>query len=93
MNQRLELTAIRKNKEEFPIELTVTAIEDESESYYSAFIRDIGSRRQREQELVQMKEKAEQAAKAGMTLSEWPHGSKGRHKRRHNQASNLSPDG
>jgi PAS domain S-box-containing protein len=64
LNRRLELTAVRKNKEEFPIELTVTAIEDESESYYSAFIRDISSRRQREQELVQMKEKAEQAAKA-----------------------------
>src|SRR6185437_13637451 len=64
LNRRLELTAVRKSKEEFPIELTVTAIEDESESYYSAFIRDISSRRQREQELVQMKEKAEQAAKA-----------------------------
>src|SRR5580698_4381147 len=64
LNQRLELTAVRKNKEEFPIELTVTAIEDENESYYSAFIRDISSRRQREKELVQMKEKAEQAAKA-----------------------------
>lgn len=64
LNKRLELTAVRKGGEEFPIELTVTAIEDESESYYSAFIRDISSRRQREQELVQMKEKAEQAAKA-----------------------------
>src|SRR3984957_1484433 len=64
LNQRLELTAVRKNKEEFPIELTVTAIEDENESYYSAFIRDISSRRQREKELVHMKEKAEQAAKA-----------------------------
>jgi len=64
LNQRHELTAVRKNKEEFPIELTVTAIADENESYYSAFIRDISSRRQREQELVQMKEKAEQAAKA-----------------------------
>src|SRR6201996_5597069 len=64
LNKRLELTAVRKNKEEFPIELTVTVIEDESESYYSAFIRNISSRRQREQELVQMKEKAEQAAKA-----------------------------
>lgn len=64
LNQRQELTAVRKSKEEFPIELTVTAIVDDSESYYSAFIRDIGSRRQREQELVQMKEKAEQAAKA-----------------------------
>jgi PAS domain S-box-containing protein len=64
LNQRHELTAVRKSKEEFPIELTVTAIVDENESYYSAFIRDISSRRQREQELVQMKEKAEQAAKA-----------------------------
>jgi len=64
INQRLELTAVRKNREAFPIELTVTAIEDESESYYSAFIRDISSRKQRELELVQMKEKAEQAAKA-----------------------------
>lgn len=64
LNQRLELTAVRKSGEEFPIELAVTAIEDENESYYSAFIRDISQRRQREQELVQMKEKAEQAAKA-----------------------------
>jgi PAS domain S-box-containing protein len=64
LNQRLELTAIRKNKEEFPIEITVTSIVDDNESYYSAFIRDISSRKQRELELVQMKEKAEQAAKA-----------------------------
>jgi PAS domain S-box-containing protein len=64
VNQRIELTAIRKNKEVFPIELTVTGIRDENEFYYSAFIRDISIRRQREEELVQMKEKAEQAAKA-----------------------------
>ena len=64
VDQRIELTAVRKNKEEFPIELTITGILDESECYYSAFIRDISSRRQREEELLQMKEKAEQAAKA-----------------------------
>jgi PAS domain S-box-containing protein len=64
LNQRQEFTAIRKGGEQFPIELSVTAIVDDSESYYSAFIRDISTRRQREQELVQMKEKAEQAAKA-----------------------------
>jgi PAS domain S-box-containing protein len=64
LNQRLELTAVRKSKFEFPIELTVTEISDENETYYSAFIRDISSRRQREEELMQMKEKAEQAAKA-----------------------------
>lgn len=64
VNQRIELTAIRKNKEEFPIELTITGIRDENEFYYSVFVRDISLRRQREEELVQMKEKAEQAAKA-----------------------------
>ena len=64
VDQRIELTAIRKNKEEFPIELTITGIRDDNEFYYSAFIRDISSRRQREEELVQMKEKAEAAAKA-----------------------------
>ncbi|HEY6901932.1 MAG TPA: ATP-binding protein [Puia sp.] len=64
VNQRIEMTAIRKSKEEFPIELTITAIQDDTEFYYSAFIRDISSRIQREHELLQMKEKAEQAAKA-----------------------------
>ncbi|HVV03840.1 MAG TPA: response regulator [Puia sp.] len=64
VNQRTELTAVGKGGGEFPIELTITGIRDENESYYSAFIRDISSRRQREEELLQMKEKAEQAAKA-----------------------------
>ena len=64
LNRRLELTGIRKNKDEFPIELTVTAMQHEKEYYFNGFIRDISSRKQREAELVQMKEKAEQAAKA-----------------------------
>jgi len=64
VNRRIELTAVRKSGEEFPIELTVTGMGEGSDFYYSAFIRDISSRRQREEELVQMKEKAEQAAKA-----------------------------
>lgn len=64
LNKRIELKATRKNKDEFPIELTVTAIQDEQEIYYSAFIRDISDRLQREKELVQTKERAEEAAKA-----------------------------
>jgi len=64
VNQRIELTAVRKNKEEFPIELTVTGMGEGTDFYYSAFIRDISIRRQWEEELVKMKEKAEQAAKA-----------------------------
>jgi len=42
----------------------VTAIRHESEFYFNGFIQDISIRKQREEELVQMKEKAEQAAKA-----------------------------
>src|SRR5580698_10258744 len=64
LNQRLELTGVRKSGIEFPMELAVTAIHNDQEFYYNGFIRDISSRKQREQELVQMKEKAEQAAKA-----------------------------
>ncbi|HZE84224.1 MAG TPA: ATP-binding protein [Puia sp.] len=64
LNRRLELTGMRKSGAEFPIELTVTAIRHESEFYFNGFIRDISIRKQREEELVQMKEKAEQAAKA-----------------------------
>jgi PAS domain S-box-containing protein len=64
LNQRLELTGIRKTGVEFPMELAVTAIKNENEFYFNGFIRDISSRKQREKELVQMKEKAEQAAKA-----------------------------
>jgi hypothetical protein len=45
LNQRLELDGRPKEtKTEFPMELAVTAIEDDQESYYSAFIRDISSR-------------------------------------------------
>lgn len=64
LNQRLELTGVRKSGIEFPMELAVTAIHNEQEFYYNGFIRDISNRKQREQELVHMKEKAEQAAKA-----------------------------
>ena len=64
LNTRLELTGVHKNKAQFPVELTVTTIYNENELYYSIFLRDISSRVQREEELVQMKEKAEQAAVA-----------------------------
>jgi PAS domain S-box-containing protein len=64
LNRRMELTGMRKNGSEFPMELTVTAIQHEKEYFFNGFIRDISSRKQREEELVQMKEKAEAAAKA-----------------------------
>lgn len=41
LNQRLELNAIRKNKEEFPIELTIIPIMQGGVHSFTAFIRDI----------------------------------------------------
>jgi PAS domain S-box-containing protein len=64
LNRRMELTGRRKSGDEFPMELTVTAIQHGQEFYFNGFIRDISIRKQREEELVQMKEQAEAAAKA-----------------------------
>jgi PAS domain S-box-containing protein len=64
LNKRLELTGMRKEGTEFPIELTLTAVQHDREYYFNGFIRDISIRRKREAELVATKEKAEQAAKA-----------------------------
>jgi len=64
LNKRVELTGMRRTGTEFPIELTITAMQYGAETYFNGFIRDISVRKNREEELLQMKEKAEQAVKA-----------------------------
>ena len=44
LNQRLELSALRRNGEEFPIELTISPIRVGSQFEFCAFLRDIGER-------------------------------------------------
>ena len=41
MNQRLELSALRRNGEEFPIELTIIVMRNSGKNHFSAFVRDI----------------------------------------------------
>ncbi|MCR9254052.1 MAG: PAS domain-containing sensor histidine kinase [bacterium] len=41
LNKRIEITALRKNGEEFPIELTIFPIEHHDSHYFTAFVRDI----------------------------------------------------
>ena len=48
LNQRVELTAVRKSGHEFPVELTVTPIRVDDEWSFSAFLRDITDRRHAE---------------------------------------------
>lgn len=51
LNRRIEISAIRRNGEEFPVELTITQIESLGEINFSAFIRDITERKKAEEQL------------------------------------------
>jgi len=64
LNTRFEITCRRKDGTIFPAEFTITCIHNKNGYFFNAFVRDISLPKQREEELVQTKEKAEQAAKA-----------------------------
>jgi PAS domain S-box-containing protein len=51
LNQRLELAALRRSGEEFPIELAIWKVEREGETKFCAFIHDITERKHAEEEL------------------------------------------
>ena len=46
LNKRIEFTALRKNGEEFPVELSITSVEFEGKPIFSAFAYDITERKQ-----------------------------------------------
>lgn len=52
LNRRIELEALHKNGEVFPIELTVIPIEYKGTQCFYSFIRDISEKKMREKELV-----------------------------------------
>jgi two-component system cell cycle sensor histidine kinase/response regulator CckA len=53
LGQTLELTALRRDGTEFPIELTIWASESAGRYRFNAFVRDISERKQLEEELRQ----------------------------------------
>lgn len=46
LNNRIEITAIDKEKREFPIELAITPAKQDGQTFFSAFIRDITDRKE-----------------------------------------------
>jgi two-component system sensor histidine kinase/response regulator len=64
LDEHLELTALHRNGEEFPVEATISPIEQEGNWLFSAFVHDISRRKQAERELRGSKENAEQANRA-----------------------------
>ena len=61
LGKRIEITGMRKNGFEFPVELAVTPISLQGSPHFTATLRDITERKQAQEELQQAKDAAEGA--------------------------------
>jgi PAS domain S-box-containing protein len=64
LNKTIEISAVRKNKEEFPIELSISAIKSQGKFLFIAFISDISQRRKAEEEIKRINENLADSVKA-----------------------------
>jgi PAS domain S-box-containing protein len=64
LNRRLEVTGLRRNGEEFPIELTIWSSGTEGDHTFNAFIRDITERKRAEAAVRKAQQEAEDANRA-----------------------------
>ena len=64
INNRVELSALRRDGTEFPIELTVTYYEENGEKKFCAFLRDITERKNAEKYLMESKDALERTVKS-----------------------------
>lgn len=55
INQKLELTALRRDGQEFPIELMVTQVDWNEQIIFNAFVRDVSERKEAEQLIAREK--------------------------------------
>ncbi|MBX9758801.1 MAG: PAS domain S-box protein [Beijerinckiaceae bacterium] len=63
IGQRIEISALRQNGDEFPCELAITRINDGRETFFTAYLRDISARKEAESEVMAAREAAEQASR------------------------------
>ena len=61
---RIEITALRKSGEEFPVELNITSAEGPAGTEFIAYLRDISDRKQAEASLIEARDRAQQADRA-----------------------------
>ena len=64
LNQRMELTALRKNGDEFPVEITIWASGSSENPTLHSFVRDITERKRAERAVSDAKTEAERANQA-----------------------------
>ncbi|MEA2495938.1 MAG: hypothetical protein QOJ29_3849, partial [Thermoleophilaceae bacterium] len=68
LDKRLELTALRRDGTEFPVELTVTRVPDVEPPIFAGFVRDLTARQQSERENEQLQQRMTFLAHAGLML-------------------------
>jgi two-component system cell cycle sensor histidine kinase/response regulator CckA len=68
IGRRIELSALRRDGSEFPIELTVTALKEGRAFYFNAFVADITERKRAEQEIAERMELATFTSDIGAAL-------------------------
>lgn len=70
LGKRVELTAVRADGTEFPVELAITRVPIEGEILFTAYLRDITDRKQSEIERAQLLARAEGAQRYYQVLTE-----------------------
>jgi len=70
LNQRVELTAIRKDGSEFPVELSMTSVQVDGHPQFCAFMRDLTERKEAESKLSQARQQTESLSSLTCTLAE-----------------------
>lgn len=68
LERRLELTALRRDGNEFPVELAITRLPGSGEPLFAGFIRDLRQRRATQDENLRLQQRMAFLAQAGLVL-------------------------
>ncbi len=63
LNKRIEISAMRSDGREFPVELAVSPLQIGGQTSFSAFVRDITERKRAEEQLAEARDKALEASR------------------------------
>jgi PAS domain S-box-containing protein len=69
LNQRIEITGLRRDGQEIPVELTITPVRLEGAWLFSAFVRDVTDRKRAQDALTERAGLAELSADVGISLT------------------------